>query len=368
MRNVVYIVGLLTLFLAGCGEEGVDVVSKPGLYVNQGIEKSILELDESDVVLIVNGERLTKRDFNAQLRLNEAIWSLAGGKELPTDDALAELAVVNGQWTAYDLIRHALFRQYAERIHAVPSAELVKKAEREFVSSFNKIKFDSVATMARMIGGAAGDLMLKVPYVNAQDALLRQSVTTNDLDSVSEAELEARRKFVAAFDANAEAMNAKTKERLLKAKAEILAGGDFAEVTKKYAEVNPGYGSRWGTFILAETASEEDLHDWLAKAKVGDISDPVDTDDGLAIVKLVAKGKGDAPLGAEPPDTYTMVRCTMKACEKMRYQDKTEMTRQLLVWKRQDAQKLLGEKLMSEAVIEYPNGTNLFKVINKGRR
>lgn len=367
MRISVVIVGLLSLFLVGCGDESGGVLKSPGLYVNENARNSILELADSDAVLVVNGERLTKRDFDAQLRLNESIWSLASGKPLPSEELLAELSVGRGQWIAYELIHHALFRQYAERMNIVPDSEQVELAEREFVASFRKMKFDSVATMARMVGGDAGDLMLKIPYVNAQDALLRQSVTTNDLDSVSEAELEARRKFVAAFDANAEAMNAKAKERLLKAKAEILAGADFAEVTKKYAEVNPGYGSKWGTFILAETASEEDLHDWLAKAQVGDISDPVDTDDGLSIVKLVAKGKGDAPPGAEPPDTYTMVRCTVKACEKMRYQDKAEMTRQLLIWKRQDAQKVLGEKLMSEAVIEYPNGTNLFKVINRGK-
>lgn len=359
---LIFLVGIL--FFAGCGENS-GVAKSPGLYVNQGVSRSISDLQGDDVVLIVNGERICKRDFDAQLRLGESIWSLVRGKALPSEAALAELAVVKGQWIIYELIHHALFRQYAERIHAVPDAKQIENAEREFVNSFGKLKFDSVASMARMIGGDAGELMLKVPYVNAQDALLRQSVATNDLDSVSEAELEARRRFVAAFDANADAMNGKARERLLQAKAEILGGADFAEVTRKYAEVHPEYGSRWGTFILAETASEEDLHDWLAKAQVGDISDPVDTDDGLAIVKLVAKGKGDAPPGVEPPDAYTMVRCTMKACEKMRHQDKAEMSRQLLIWKRQDAQKLLGEKLMSEAVVEYPNGTNLFNVVNK---
>lgn len=361
----IIIAGVLSLVLVGCGDEGSVVAKKPGLYVNEYVQKSILELADSDVVLVVNGEKLTKRDFDAQLRLSESIWSLASGKELPSEELLAELSVARGQWIAYELIHHALFRQYAKRMDLKPSSEQVKCAEREFVSSFSKFKFDSVASMARMVGGDAGDLMLKIPYVNAQDAMLRQSVTTNDLSSVSAAELEARRRFVAAFDANADGMNAKAKERLMEAKAEILAGGDFAEVTKKYAEVHPEYGSKWGTFILAETASEEDLHDWLVKAKVGDISNPVDTDDGMAIVKLVAKGKGDAPPGAEPPDAYTMVRCTVKACEKMRYQDEAEMKRQLLIWKLQDAQKVLGEKLMSEAVIEYPNGTNLFKAINK---
>ena len=83
-------------------------------------------------------------------------------------------------------------------------------------------------------------------------------------------------------------------------------------------------------------------------------------DDGLAIGKVVAKGKGEAPPGTEPPDTFTLVRCTVKACEKMRYQDRAEMTQQLILWKQEAAQRKLGMMLTERAVIEYPNGTNLF--------
>ena len=47
----------------------------------------------------------------------------------------------------------------------------------------------------------------------------------------------------------------------------------------------------------------------------------------------------------------------------MRHQNRAEMTRQLLLWKREDAQRVLGEMLTSRAVIEYPNGTNLFDTV-----
>lgn len=359
MHKIVGYTVLLTLFAVGCDGRHTTPRS-PGLYVNSSVKRSILELAPSEVVLVVNGEKLTKRDFDVQLRLKESLWSLANGDELPSDEVLAAQSVMHGQWVAFELIHHAMFDQYAKRIGAVPDSAAVRNAEAEFLASFRKCRFGSLTEIARCVGGEAGEKILRIPYINAQDAILRQSVTTNDLDHVSEGELEARRKFVEAFDANADAMNAKAAERLLKAKAEIESGGDFAEVTRRYAEVHPEYGRAWGTFLLGEMASEEDLHAWLAKAKVGEISGPVDTDDGLAIVKLVAKGKGEAPKGVEPPDAYTLVRCTVQACERMRHQDRAEMSRQLLEWKRQDAQKVLGEKLMSEAVIEYPNGTNLF--------
>ena len=37
-----------------------------------------------------------------------------------------------------------------------------------------------------------------------------------------------------------------------------------------------------------------------------------------------------------------------------------QMKRQLLLWKREEAQRTLGTMLSDRAVIEYPNGTNLF--------
>ena len=36
------------------------------------------------------------------------------------------------------------------------------------------------------------------------------------------------------------------------------------------------------------------------------------------------------------------------------------MTQQLLLWKQEAAQRKLGMMLTERAVIEYPNGTNLF--------
>ena len=258
------------------------------------------------------------------------------------------------------LIHHELFRQYAREIAAVPSAEQVRAAGEAMLRALRR-KNATIDSLADAIGGDAGELFRKAPYVDAQDALLRQSVTTNDLDHVSEAEIQERLAFVAKFDANAEKLNAKARERLAEAKKRILAGADFAAEARNIADVvNPQYGEEWGRFEIQEFPSNEELHKWLLTAQPGDISDPVDLDDGLAIVKVVERGKGEAPDGVEPPDAFTLVRCTTKAFEKMRFQDRAEMTQQLLLWKREDAQRTLGTMLTDRAVIEYPNGTNLF--------
>ena len=261
------------------------------------------------------------------------------------------------------LIHHELFRQYALEIGAEPSKEKIREAGEKLLIGLGR-KNATVEQLASEIGGDAGELFRKIPYLDARDALLRQSVTTNDLDNVSDAEIKEREEFVAKFDANAEAMNAKAKARLNAARKRILAGADIAEEAKRIADaVNPQYAVKWGTFQTGEIAADEELVKWLESASPGDISEPVDVDDGLAIVKLIAKTKGDAPFGVEPPDAYELVRCTVKACEKMRYQNREEMRKQLLQWKREDAQRTLGMMLTERAVIEYPNGTNLFDTV-----
>ena len=351
------------MFLAvGCSRESHP--TKPGVYIETNRVVRISELSDSDPVLYVNGQPLTKRDFEALLFLRDGVWRIA--RKFPfdaTDAEKEEYRLKAGPGIMLQLIHHELFRQYALEIGAEPSKEKIREAGEKLLIGLGR-KNATVEQLASEIGGDAGELFRKIPYLDARDALLRQSVTTNDLDNVSDAEIKEREEFVAKFDANAEAMNAKAKARLNAARKRILAGADIAEEAKRIADaVNPQYAVKWGTFQTGEIAADEELVKWLESASPGDISEPVDVDDGLAIVKLIAKTKGDAPFGVEPPDAYELVRCTVKACEKMRYQNREEMRKQLLQWKREDAQRTLGMMLTERAVIEYPNGTNLFDTV-----
>lgn len=360
-RSCLFAVALLCALSCGSGCSRREHPQKPGIYINADRTVRITELADDDPVLYVNGEKISRRNFEALTRLHECIWRISTGQPFDaTEEEMADYRIKAGPSIMLQLIHHELFRQYAREIAAVPSAEQVRAAGEAMLRALRR-KNATIDSLADAIGGDAGELFRKAPYVDAQDALLRQSVTTNDLDHVSEAEIQERLAFVAKFDANAEKLNAKARERLAEAKKRILAGADFAAEARNIADVvNPQYGEEWGRFEIQEFPSNEELHKWLLTAQPGDISDPVDLDDGLAIVKVVERGKGEAPDGVEPPDAFTLVRCTTKAFEKMRFQDRAEMTQQLLLWKREDAQRTLGTMLTDRAVIEYPNGTNLF--------
>lgn len=286
---------------------------------------------------------------------------LPGAKELAASRAEA------GPHIMMELIHRKLFDQYAEEISAEPSAESVKAAEVKFLKAVGFPNL-SMASFAAMFGREGTKrLASKAPYYTALDEILRQSVVTNDLNVVTDAELAARKAFVESFDKNAEEFNDRAIARLNASRERILKGESTIEREAALSSdrVNPAHGKFWGEFQLQEFPSDEELHKWLKSAEVGAISMPVDTEDGISIVKLLAKGKGDAPQGQPLPDTYRLAKCTEKACEKMRYQTDEEMRAQLIIWKKEDAQRLLGSSLVSKAVIEYPRGTNLFDQVVK---
>lgn len=359
-----------TLFVVGCsGDENSSDLIKvhhktPGLYINEECNATIDELALDDPVLIVNGEKITRRDFEALVLLRDRIWRIhqnVGFIASPSE--LNDFRYQVGNSAMLELIQRALFRQYAEANGIIPPQEKINEATKALLKSLRK-SYSNMSDIADAIGGDAGKLFLSIPYTDAQNAMSRQSVTTNDLDNVSENEIKRRIDFVKRFDANAEAMNKLSRERLMEVKKRVLAGADIVEEAKNITDsIFPEYAKKWGTFEIQEFPPEEELHKWLLSAKPGEISDPLDTEDGIAIVKLVEKSKGKAPPGAPIPDVYCLVRCTVKACEKMKYQNPEEMKEQLLLWKRQDAQKALGVMLTEKAIIEYPNGTNLFNRI-----
>ena len=351
---------------AGCSREAGRVLRKPGLHVAEGHDKSIAEMKPDDVIVVVNGDKITKLDYDALLRFRKALFQLQ--RKIDVEDVENPEVRFFADQIRFrlvpELIHHKMFAQYAAEKGIVPSQEAVEKERKAFAQGLSR-QPDELDRLAKRIGGVAGELFARAPFVSAQDHLLRQSVTTNDLDHVTDEELEQTKRRIEAWDKTAEGNNRASKERLAKARAEIDAGGDFADVTTKYAQVHPEYGKQWQTFELGELPQDEGLYKWLVSAKVGDISPPLDLEDGLAIVKLVSTGKGEAPPGVPLPDVYTLVRCTVFAYEYMEHLGAPEMRREVLKMKRTAAQRELGMMLTARAVLEYPNGTNFFSSVTE---
>ena len=346
---------LFSICLLGCE---VKENLEPGVYFS---DKTIAFSDMSDdsALVEVNGEKITKADLVTYSLLLENLHRLRMKK--PLTDSYNQKEVVESFYPILmQMIQNKLIEQYARKVDAVPDAKDVVNAEQDFVKSLGvtgNTSFDQVCS-----GFFASDRKLfeKIPFNQVRDIIARQTVVSNSLTSVSDEELNARKRFVEEFDANADKLNAESRAKLLRVRAKMLSSKkSFADITNSKAEISPEHGSSWIEGPLSDFEHEENLIAWLKEAKVGEISQPIDLQDGLALVKLENIKQG------EDEKIYKVVKCTVKAYENMTYQDQDAMTKQLLKWKNEEAQKILLEKLIKEAVLEYTNGTNFFPNVQK---
>lgn len=354
---------LVVCLVLGCGRQ-----LPPGIYIGNS-SRTIEALAENDVIFRVNGEKITKRDFLDVQRLEDRLYRLQNKISFDEKNARAEREVkANEQRVPERLMREVLIRQEAERIGINLTRDEVEKHAASVLANL-KMRDLGVAGASGKIGGRAGEYFTRLLKAEILQERLLQLPSSRDALTVTAQEISNRVEFVKTFNANAEKMNRLAREKLLAAKKEILAGAKFRDVARKCAEVHPEYGEKWTTLELAELVGdlEQELKAWLKTAKVGDISDPIDLDDGIAIVGLLAKGEGEVPANMEVPMLYSLVRCTLYARESLPDKTPAEAEKTVAEWKREEALKALGKRLMDGAAIEFPNGTNFFARVEEKR-
>lgn len=365
-RRTVLIAALAVL--AGCGDD--SVASKwqtlsPGVYV---AEKSVALRDMSpeDVLYFVNGEKITKADFDERAALETAIFELQKGDRKMSQKSERKFRTGIRKNVPSHLVQRKLYLQAAGKSGIAPKPGEEQRLEEAFLKKLPRRPKEGELEKKM---GTAVYAALKRSF--AEDALIeayRASYWTNSYMTVSEEAISNKWAEVQRVNAKADAMNAKMRAKALEFKQKVQEGGDFGELTLKYAKVHPEYGTNWTSAVLAEFAPEEDIYKWLSGAKSGDISDPIEMDDGLAVIKLVSRHRADLPKGFTPEDEFTMVRCTFYIFNKYVEGTSPESIRQVFLREQlQQAHGELGIRLWNAAVIELPNGEDFFKPAPKKR-
>lgn len=361
-RNGLYCAfAIMAALLGGCSRQ-----VEPGVHV---ADKSLTieQMRPSDVIVRVNGKPITKRDFVLYQNVFEKVHRMSMGVSFGVENpGVADFVKSNEQRIPEMLLKDELVRQAAAREGIAVTDEEIEAFAVPLLTSCGNRKLGVAGTAAKIGGDEA-----KCFVDSLRAGLLGERLVDRSIDKahaeVSEFELTNQMAYVRRFNENADRMNALAREKLLKAKAEVLGGGNFAAVTEKYAEVRPDQGKEWQTVELDELVAEGEaaLKEWLLTANVGDISDPIDMDDGISMVGVVAKGEGELPPGvkAPAPILYTLVRCTLYARQNMVEPGEADSRRLILEDKRKKWSIRLLQKLYAESAIEFPNGTNLFSVV-----
>ncbi len=359
MSKVVFCLSLAAFFLA------CDRQKEPGVYISDN-GKTIEEMRDGDVIVSINGHDVLKSDFKRCQHLQSELFRHVNARDANLDARTQGFIKANEQRIVPMLMQNELLRQAAVSSEISVSGDEVEEMAKTLLPLYG-LKSRTVSDARKEIGGDAGDLIADTVKVEALSRKTVRSLAREGWFHVSSQEVTNQLDYVIKFNETADRMNRLARETLLKAKSEILGGKLFADVAAKYSEVHPEYGKEWQTVELGELVSdgEAQLRDWLATAEMGDISDPIDLDDGIAIIGVAMKGKGEVPEGMEPPMLYTLVRCTMFARQNMEMPTAEEAERLILDEKAAMARREVGIDLHNKAVIEFPNGTNFFATVER---
>ena len=353
---------VLAAFFGGCARE-----KAPGVYVADK-KLTIEEMRPSDVIVRVNGKAITKRDYVLYQNSFAKVYRMARGISFDAENVGADDFVKsNEQRIPEILIKDELVRQAAAKEGIYATDDEIEAFAASTLDMCHTRKLGLAGTAAK-IGGAEAKYFLESIKAGLLSEKLVDRFLEREYAEVSEQEMTNQMAYVRRFNENADRMNALAREKLLKAKAEILAGGNFAEVAEKYSELRPEEGKAWQTVDIDDLVGEGEaaLKRWLLTAEVGDISDPIDMDDGICIVGVVEKGEGELPVGVSGPAPllYTLVRCTLYARQNMIELDEEDSRKLLLEHKRMEWSKGMLKRLYDEAAIEFPNGSYLFKDVD----
>ena len=357
--------GLLiaVLLVAGCGK---DEPKAPGLYVDETKSVLMKDLSPRDVLVRVNGVDITKRDFLIRRSLNENVYRLRNKIELGVKNKKARNYIKSAEKEIPDeYIRHELIRQAADAAGIEVSEKQLKSEFKKFLNYIGRPK-DSMDKVIALLGKEEGRVLVDFMRDGIRAEVLRDSLATNGYYTVTDEMVSNHLARITAWNENADRLNAKARKKANQFREKVMNGGDFVELGKKTAQIRPEYAEKWDSFQLMEfTEENQQLRDWLTTANAGDISGPIDLDDGIAIVKVVDKWKEPQGEGHEPVDEFELIRCTFTAYQYTLVETEDEIRRQYLVELEKNLMGQLGEQLWKKAVIEFPNGCDFFGKIKK---
>ena len=325
----------------------------------------------TSIVVRVNGEAITKGEFIIWERARTKAWAMAKGWKPDTVNAeTRKYRLQNRARALAELLKHKLIGQYAQTEGIAPDKKELAAQKRRFLRLVKKPK-STFEDVIAIFGEAEGAALRRIVQGDALTMAVLEHSTSNNLRHVSAEEFTNRVEFVKKWNARADETNAAVRVRAAKAKAEILGGAYFADVAKKYADFLPEQGEKWDTFYLDDFEGDDPLGQWLARSETGDISDPLDLDDGISIVGLKMKYESSLSESNKPPVyAYDVVRCPFYAYEKLDDFDGDEKSiiDDIIEKRRQLAMNELRDRLIKKAKIEFPSGDNLFYPPDKKKK
>lgn len=264
----------------------------------------------SDVILVADGRTFKKIDRDSEIDLRMHIFRLA-----------------NSDFGEEEYRRRRKILLNSAENHFIEETGLLRIAERrKLVADATEIT-NHIRSASGFISRLSESEQRLLKDVARREVLCAKAkkVLESEVDvDISSEEIEQARIRLDLLNKMVVATNVLIYAHATNVWKEIDSGMDFSEAARRYTEDGGSDSCEWGRFPLAAFASEPDLLHTVEKLHVGEVSPPVQGDNGLLIVRL--KGMDLT----SPVMVYDLERIFFKLPEEAPVMSSAEL-RQLLV-------------------------------------
>lgn len=169
--------------------------------------------------------------------------------------------------------------------------------------------------------------------------------------TVSEHELKAYYRGLTNQVKRCEKINAKAKEKINKAWDELQRGIAWDVVATNYTEdaiLEPSYADNWYDWVKINQSGiyNQELASALKTMAVGDFTRPIETEEGVIIVRLAAK----------EDEVYSLARILVRTAIDVNFPEREEAIKELKTGKIEDFTRIALSNAAARVKIEFPKG------------
>ena len=358
--RVLQALALAFLAFVGCRREASETAEGAALPPPQksagAASATRKAASDSSVVVCIDGQPLTRRDV---VRNGKVMLTLNMNKMRRTKIGKKDWEYLSRYCAeaAKREVGRAAVRRYLADHRLTPDSNVVARLTRAFARRYGvkskKLKrWHTVDDLKYMLGTNAfrvdAEIRDRVDYATVTNAILAANPVV-----VTEPMVQKRLKEIADYNARAAATNAVVFARATNVWQKIVGKEiTFEDAAKAYSEdAYLAYGCEWGLFTREQLSDEAEVLKLLPTLKVGDVTPPVESDGGLAILRMDASDDAD-----NVAFSRVFFRLPMFYTQETTAEARTALKEELSRERISETLKDVASKLK----IEYPDGTNVF--------
>ena len=237
---------------------------------------------DADAILIADGRRFTAVERDREIRLRTKIFGLMRPAASIADAERFRKTLVDS----------------AEE-HFIVESGLLRVAQIRGISVSRDEAAARLAPLAPAFGRLDPEERALAEEIAEREVLCSCVVELlkSEIDiSVSGEELDAAMERLSAYADMAAATNALIYARATNVWNEIRRGADFASMAVRWSEDDDPSSCEWGAFPLVALADSPELQRILPEMSPGDVTPPVEGDNGLVVVRLVDVDRNADPV------------------------------------------------------------------------